>query len=409
MIRSTAARGLTLAFTLLVAACSTVTPTATSAPAPTLAPTATAIPVTPGDLPHALTIWLPPRFAPDTASRAGSLLLQRLQAFEAEHQGVHLAIRVKAESGPGGLGDSLSVAHQAASGALPDLAILDRASLLHSLELIVPNANLPVSDESLQTYDFARPAELESGGSVGLPFAADLELFAYRTSAYDSPPADWGALFTDQRRFLVPASDPQSRFLMAQYLAVGGAPTEIELEPLAVALGFLNSANSAGALAPSSLDFASSAETWSAFLAGRGEASAAPFSAFVVGYNPLDYSAGPLPTSDGRGTSLAISWSWVPLNDDPLAVSLLNWMLEPDFLAHWTFALGLVPAQPEVLNRWPDTPETAIASQLVLVAAPLPDPESLSAMAPALAAALRAVLLGELTPSQAAAMAAAGR
>lgn len=403
----TGLRGALLAVCALgLGACSSATPTPTAPPPATAVPTATTVPPTPGNRPESLTIWLPPRFGPDTVTSAGSLLLERLQAFEAQHAGVQVTTRVKAESGPGGLGDSLEAASQAATGALPDLAILDRAALQTAGALALPNQRLDLPPGTLDSYEFA---QTNGDPPVGVPLAADLELFAYRTSAFDSPPSTWGALFTDQGRFLIPASDPQSRFLMAQYLAVGGALDQIDIEALTMALGFLDSANNSGALAPSSLDFASSGETWSAFLAGRAQASAAPFSAFVAGYNPLDYSAGPLPTSDGQGVSLAMSWSWAVLNDDPMAQSLLAWLLDPEFLAQWTFALGLVPAQPAVLERWPDTPQTAIASRLVPVAQPLPSSETLAAMGPAFAAALRAVLTGELTPPEAAAMAAAGR
>lgn len=401
---------------LLLAACGGAipvpTPTSTAVPAPT----ESAIPPTPGVLPNALTIWLSPRFAPDPESAAGPILQQRLQDFEAAHAGVQLTIRVKAESGPGGLPESLATASQAASATLPDLAILGAEALADSNPLLVPDHRLALPGAALERYDFARPLANASELSLGVPFAAELELFAYRTASHDSPPMTWGALFTDQGDFLIPASDPESRFLIAQYLALGGSLDEIDPDPLAVALGFVASANEAGALAPSSVDFASSSETWAAFLAGRGAIASAPYSGFVASFEPLDYSAGPLPTSDGRGISLAKPWSWVLLNDQPIeatgssngmAAALLEWLTDPAFLAEWTYALGLVPVQPAVLERWPDTPETAIASRLVAVAVPLPDPDTLADFGPAFAAALRAVLDRELSPQEAAALAAA--
>lgn len=386
---------------LALAACSSATPSPTAQSTATPAPTETLVPATPGNLPHSLALWLSPRFAPDPETTAGALLLERLAAFEAEHPGVQITVRVKAEGGPGGLRQSLATAGQAAARALPDLAVLGPAALTEAQDLLV-ELDLPAA--ALERYEFAEPA-----GPSALPFAAELELFAYRTVSFDTPPLTWGALFTDTGTFLVPAADPESRFLMAQYLALGGSLDQLDREVLTVALGFLESASSAGALAPSSLDFASSAETWAAFLAGRGEVASAPFSAFARDYQPLDYSAGPLPTSDGRGISLAHSWSWALLNGEPQTQALLAWLSDPEFLARWTHALGLVPTQPEILQRWPDTPETAIASRLVSVAEPLPDPATLASFGPSMAAALRAVLLGELTPQEAAAMAVAGR
>lgn len=389
---------------LALAACSGATPSPTAAPTETPAPTETAPAATPADLPHSLTVWLPPRFAPDPQMPAGQLLLERLAAFESGHQGVQLTVRVKAESGPGGLRQSLATAGQAAAGALPELAVLGPEALAQAEDLLVPDRLLQPPAAALEIYPFAGAA-----ADPGIPLAAELELFAHRTASFDAPPLTWGALLTDRGTFLVPAADPESRFLFAQYLALGGTAEQLDAEVLSLALAFLASANNAGALAPSSLDFASSSETWTAFLAGRGEVASAPFSAFVAGYQPLDYSAGPLPTSDGRGISLAHSWSWGLLSDEPVAQQLLEWLTDPEFLASWTYALGLVPAQPAVLARWPDTPETAIASRLVAIARPLPDPQALAAFGPSMAAALRAVLLGELTPQEAAAMAVSGR
>ncbi|MEK6588671.1 MAG: extracellular solute-binding protein [Chloroflexota bacterium] len=360
-----------------------------------------------------LTLWVAPAFAPDPATTAGALFSDRLKAFEADHAELQLVVRVKAEKGPGGLAESLSSASQAAPSALPDLATLDpegvriaaMAGHLISLQGLLPQP------EPSEWYDFAFDATNVDGRFYALPFASDMEVFGYETGAFDSPPVDWASLFGDQTSFLIPAADPDALFLFAQYLALGGLPLDrAPLDPdlLAEALGFLASAGESGALAPASLEFTSSGETWLALQEGRAQAAQAPYAAFVAGYAPDSHAAGPLPTRDGKGVSLALSWSWVAIRSEQQAVAaeLMAWLSDPAFLAEWTYSLGLVPSQPQVLARWPDSPEAAIASRLVPTALARPNSQVLEIAGPVLQTALRATLTGELTPPEAAGQAA---
>ncbi|HKY54010.1 MAG TPA: hypothetical protein VJM08_06875, partial [Anaerolineales bacterium] len=47
--------------------------------------------------PRILRIWLPPRFDPNAATSAASLFRQRLADFEADHPGLELEVRIKAD------------------------------------------------------------------------------------------------------------------------------------------------------------------------------------------------------------------------------------------------------------------------------------------------------------------------
>ncbi|MDO9130711.1 MAG: hypothetical protein Q7U34_12675, partial [Anaerolineales bacterium] len=55
-------------------------------------------------------VWLPPELDPSNGTPAGNLLKTRLDEFSAAHPGLKLEVRVKAESGPAGLLESLAAA-----------------------------------------------------------------------------------------------------------------------------------------------------------------------------------------------------------------------------------------------------------------------------------------------------------
>src|SRR5512147_2039822 len=50
-----------------------------------------------------LRVWLPESFRPDQGSPGGIVLRDRLRAFEQDNPGVSVDVRLRADSGPGGL------------------------------------------------------------------------------------------------------------------------------------------------------------------------------------------------------------------------------------------------------------------------------------------------------------------
>lgn len=400
-----------LAVSFLLAACAgAAPPQPASTPAP-VATTAVSDPTpsaTSEQSPGALTLWLAPRFAPNPETRAGEILQQHLHAFEAAYPGSHVSIRIKAVHGAGGMVESLAAAAGAAPAALPDLVTLDRTALISSSDLLLDLEGPFPQAARGELYEFGR---VPQGLLVGIPFAADVDVFAYKTAVFDSPPLTWSSLFTDQGSFLIAAADAESLFLVAQYLAMDGLlglDTDLDAGVLSEALEFLSAAADSGALSQAATDLNSASETWFALRQGQEGAAQAPFAEFVASYNPTVYAAGPFPTSDGSGVVLASPWFWaIPAGvEGELEMQLVEWLSDPAFLADWSHALGSLPVQPEVLALWPDSPETAISSRLVAVALAKPESGVLQAYGPRFAAALQAVLNGDLTPAEAAALAA---
>ena len=85
--------------------------TVTAIVTPTISPTPSA---TPGG-PHILRIWVSPQFDPAAETPAGTLLQERLDEFMARRPDLQIEVRVKAESGPASLLNSLTATRAAAS------------------------------------------------------------------------------------------------------------------------------------------------------------------------------------------------------------------------------------------------------------------------------------------------------
>ena len=104
-------------------------------PTPTLtAGTPTPVP------PQTITIWVPPALDPYNEETSGNILKNQLLSFAEQQNNLQINVRVKAESGPAGLLNSLIHTQTAAPVALPSLIILNRSDLEKAVEngLIYP-------------------------------------------------------------------------------------------------------------------------------------------------------------------------------------------------------------------------------------------------------------------------------
>src|SRR5512141_2805861 len=71
-----------------------------STPTPEIIPTQTASSELQARI---LRVWLPPRFDLNAGTNASNLLKQRFAEFEAQHPGLKIDVRIKAEDGDAGL------------------------------------------------------------------------------------------------------------------------------------------------------------------------------------------------------------------------------------------------------------------------------------------------------------------
>ncbi|MCX6069933.1 MAG: ABC transporter substrate-binding protein, partial [Chloroflexi bacterium] len=340
------------------------TPTATPVISSTdVAATPTTAPIgIPG---RALTVWVPPRFSPDGPDEAATLLAEGLLEFEANHPGVRIEVRVKGQSGPASLMVALAAAQQAAPSVLPDLVALDGTDLAtaHASGLIAAWEEIGTTPEMWDWIISVADGARSNSVLIGLPFAAQADVFAYRPVAYPTPPRSWADTLTGSGSFLFPAGDPRSEFTLAQYLSAGGTLRDAEGDPaldaqaLQDVLEFYSAARAGGLLPLSSRQHEDSSTTIEALTSGQVGAAVVPFDRLAE-LQALEIGVmGPWPSRDGNGTCFVNPWSWAvvdrPSSPDPLAIELATWLARPEFAGPWTHALNLLPATSSALALWP--------------------------------------------------------
>jgi len=357
---------------------------------------------------------LPSPFDPAAENPAGELLRQRLEAFQAEHPEIQLEVRIKELAGKAGLLSTLAAAHEAAPGALPDLLLLPAEDLNAAAlkGLLSPIDSETIGRAAQESYDYALAAVKLDNALYGLPLGAQTTIFAYRKDAFQEAPVAWSTLLSGPATFAIPGGSPRAEFVLALYIAQGGTLMDsqgkpaLQVEPLQNVLTFLLAAQDAGLLIPSSLQFTSAEETWKALRNGMAHAASAPLPAFLATPGASSLGAVPLPTADGEGIVLARTWAWSlaerPEQDRQAAIDLMAWLAEPSFASRWGRQVGLLPAAPAQLERWPQDATSALASRLLSVAQPSPRPEVWDLFGGPLQAALRATLAGDATPRAAA-------
>ncbi|MGD8633229.1 MAG: extracellular solute-binding protein [Anaerolineales bacterium] len=325
-----------------------------------------------------------------------------------------IAVRIKSRSGPGSLLETLTAANVAAPSSMPDLITLDTYSLSEaaSLGVLLPldgSVNIPAEPE---WYAYALNSLRFDSETVGMPFAGETNILAFRTDLYPSAPRRIETLLAEGHSFQFPAGDPSAQFTLAQYLAVAGTLTnsegEVYLDPeiLSGVLSFYQAAIEANVLPLTVRQWTDTTQTWAEIKANRAGSAVAPLSLFIQEHDPERLNGAPLPTSTDTGVALAQTWSWglVAKNAelDQTQVDLLSHLMDPAFLGPWTQALGLLPPNGSTLAAWDDGPDSALVSSLVTVTRPLPPRSARSAVGNALLDAVEAVLTGALSPAEAA-------
>lgn len=412
--------GILLVGTLLTAAC---VPEAASGPTPASATATQSVPpfLTPEPSPQGperrLTLWLAPEFAPSSATAAGQLLAERLDAFEAANPGLTLHTRVKARSGPAGLLETLTAAFLVAPDSLPDVVTLDRDALQAAAikSMIVPLETVRPAPASPEWNEQAVLASQVDGTPFGLPLASEADLLAYRADIYGSAPDAWSQVLNGPKPFVFPANDPLGTFTLGQYLALGGTLVDdsgrpdLAIGPLTDVLAYYDALHDSGVLPLSSTQMTTSMESWAAVRDGRAASAAAPLSAALPLLDNQRLAAAPVPGRSVPAPTLLQPWSWSIVTRDPsqqrLASQLMDWLSQPEFLGAWTHALGMLPPTSEALQGWPEADDAELASSLLDSARLGPEPDLQAILGPVLQEASLAVISGRLSPQDAAAAA----
>jgi ABC-type glycerol-3-phosphate transport system substrate-binding protein len=347
-----------------------------------------------------LTIWLPPAYRPDSSSPGGNILQERINAYTQSHPGIGVSVRIKAAAGAGGLRDSLAAAAAAAPGALPDLVALDQSNLraaaikglIHPLDALLPSGAWE------EDYPFAKAMVVMDDLRYGLPFSGDAIVLASTIAPYTGPET-WEQTTRWTKPVLLPLGDSRSLFLFFGYYAAGGKPitdiagAEIDPDPLERTLAWLKTLQENRILSERSLQIDSFE---GAFLAieNFGESSAALYSLIS---KTNDVFIANLPTPGGDRFTLATGWAWATAAADPArrvrAAELMVWLSDPEFLAEWSRAQGVLPTSRAALTLWNSSAQKSLAAGVLEKAAIFPDDEVSAFAGPVFSKAAWRVLL----------------
>ncbi len=389
------------------------TPTKVSGPTATpTSPPAPQVTNTPSG-PKILKLWLPPQFDPDLDEPASQILKARLEEFTARRPDVRVEVRIKALDGPGGLLDSLTTANAAAPLALPDLVALPRPLMeTAALKGLLRSFNEVVDDvDQSDWYEYARELARLQDSTFGLPFAGDVLILVYRSTAISEPPADLNTMLQMNGPLAFPAADPQALTTLALYQADGGTiedeegrPT-LQVTPLTEMFTFYHEAASSG-LAPFWLtQYQTDEQTWEAFLDNQAEMVITWTSRYLNNIQ-ADLAAAPLPTNSGNRYTLATGWVWALATSNPdhleLSAQLAEFLSESNFQARWTTALGYLPTRESAMSAWDNASLRSFSGQVAGSARLSPSEDLLTILGPPLEQGAVQVLKLESEPAEAA-------
>jgi multiple sugar transport system substrate-binding protein len=361
-------------------------------------------------------IWLTPGFDPEGKGTASGLLKARLEEFAAENPAVRLEVRVKAVDGPGGLLDSLVAANAAAPLVLPDLVLLPRP-LLESAALkglLYPYDGLTTIMDDQSWFEYARQLAKLKASTYGIPFAGDTMVLAHYPSLLETTPHSLDTALSLGEVLLYPATDPQALFTLCMYQADGGSTQDaqgrpaLDEAPLTKILEYDQRASLAGVMPYSLTQYSNDAQVWEAFL-GNPYPMAVTWASDYLSHKQTvqdDLAMAPLPTPDGVPFTLATGWSWVLAGQDPahraLSVKLVEYLVEKDFLAEWTYAAGYLPPRVDALQSWQEAEVRQVIEQISYSAWLMPSADLVSTLGPALEQAVVGVLKAQSDPQTAA-------
>lgn len=397
---------------LLIAGCNEST---TPTPVPPLQPT----PTTPTEpLPSEtvitnnndqLVVWLPAFTGLASEGGAGAILSNAFHQFEQRNPTIQLDIQVKADTGPASLSNFLRSAQQAAPSILPDVVLINTQQLWQIVDL---GMVVPLAEDELQFdaefYRVAREAVLYHAQTMGIPYTVDIIHLAYDSDEIESPPRNWDELLESKRTFLFPAAEiatPNATLL--QYVGAGGELMEDgtirDPAVLEEFFTFIAEAHQQNIIPPSVLDMLGFNSVWRAYSEDRTALATIQVMQFypnATGIKPPSYA--PMPTRNGTVVTIADTWAFAILTQDPerreLALALIAELLTPEVQGTWSQLVARLPSQAEALASWTQAKEYRdFAEELLDDAIAPPNGPAFAEFARRLQTAQAGIIRGELS------------
>ncbi len=371
-------------------------PTPAPSPPPPSPPAATPTPTPPPteDGYLTLTLWVSDAILAPDATEENSPLLAQVAAFNERHDRLEVNLLVKRNEGEGGLLNLLETASQAAPSVLPDLVLMDEATMREaaSESLLRPfsSGEVPAS-----TYPTAIQAGRVGTETYGLPYLVEVEGLALRAGrglTLTEGRLTWGEVLSRSVTFLFPAAPPDGLaddFLLRLYLSTGGRLQDeggnpaLDRAALEETYRFLFTALGRGLISPEVLAEMDDARTcWEHFREdGRWQLTALPAADYWLS-TPREGRpvAALVPMTQTDLSQIGHYWLWTVVTDDPArrqaSVELLAWLLYPPNLSESSQAVGLFPTTGEALALWPLPPDefTFVSRMVVAASSPAPQP-----------------------------------
>lgn len=360
-----------------------------------------------------LTIWLPAQLDPQADTVAGRLLRDRLQAFQKENPGLPVQVRLKAQTGPGSLLESLTATSAAAPAAMPSLVALSRSDLETAAlkGLVVPLQGLSSILEDADWYPYAQQLGEVQGTGFGIPFGGDALVLVYHPARFGQAPADWNGILKLSQPVIFPSADPQALLTLSLYTSLGGVFEDEQRRPtlqpdvLAKALKLYADGAQPGVFPYWISQIQTDAQAWQAYKDQRG-LWLVTWSSQYFAQSPSDSAVAPLPSLADKPLTMASGWVWAVSDPDPArrkaAAQLAEYLVNRDFLGNWETALGMLPTRPSALSAWTDANQRALLGQVVFSAQVRPSNDLMASLGPALEGATLQVIKREADPGQAA-------
>ncbi len=404
-----------------VPAASSPTPPATEALAGTPTTSAALASPTPSaPTETVLVVWAVEQVTTQSETSGGQELLEQLAAFDEIRPEIQVEFYIKRQAGPGSTLEYLRSAPQVAPGVLPDIALLDRNSLIQAAQeaLVVPIGPLLELDR-MGLYPAAMALGSVDGELVGLPYVMDMQHIVYRQAFFqEDPPVSYEDILDGPTAYAFPAGSTAgvNTTTLTQYLATGGELVDpdgvpfVDAAALASVLTFYNQAREENAILAEVFQMSGPEDTWALYRGGQTGIADVTASLYLAEREQVRSTGlSWIPTQDGTPFALVSGWSWVIVTQDPerqeAALELIIYLMEPVNQGDYTLAARYLPSQRAALAVWGDDPYAVFADVLLESAEPLPGDASLRPVGDALQDAVEAVLLNDTPPVQAAAQA----
>lgn len=389
----------------------TITPTPDTIATPTVAPVVQADPKVTVTTEHQLVLWAPAFFEARPDANAGNVLQAMYRQFEQANPGVHIDVHIKAESGETSMFNYLRSAQRVAPTILPDLVLIDTQYLWQIVELdLVHPITLDSLGAKLNFYPFALNSVTFKQQQYGVPYVADLIHAVYATDVYTTTPTSWNAVLATKRPYLFPVGLRDSFYddsLLLQYVGAGGPLLEngdvANPEAATSLFTFLTQARSAGVISDDALTLSNLDAVWAVFLTGQASAANTWASLYLGQTKPSEtIKFGPVPTLKGTNITIARTWAFAILTNDPqrrqLALQLIGRFLEPTLQGRWSQFTNHLPTSVNAIAQWPTTdPYHEFLRQQLAIAIAIPSGRPFAEFAKHLQIVQQAILHGQLT------------